>query len=149
MASDIEPIPGPRIIGATAQGSTRRPAPGRGLLLALPIALASALPAAAQDAAAGQKRFAVCKACHTVEAGGRHGVGPNLHGIFGAKAGTKEGFAFSPQLKASGIVWDEETMTKYVMNPRTFIPGNKMAFPGMRREDEIRDLMAYLKDATK
>jgi cytochrome c len=121
----------------------------RGVLLFVGSMLLFISAAQAQNVAEGQKRFAVCKACHSVESGGRHGVGPNLHGVFGAKAGAKEGFAYSPQLKNSDIVWNEETMTKYVMNPRTFIPGNKMAFPGMKQEDQVRDLMAYLRGATK
>jgi cytochrome c len=121
----------------------------RGALFALGVLLLSASAAHAQSAAEGQKRFIVCKACHTVESGGRHGVGPNLHGVFGAKAGVKDGFAFSPQLKGSNIVWDEANMTKYVMDPRNFIPGNKMAYPGMKQEQQVKDLMAYLKEATK
>lgn len=121
----------------------------RGALFALTLLLVSVSAAQAQNVAEGQKRFLVCKACHSVESGGRHGIGPNLHGVFGAKAGTKEGFAFSPQLKNSNIVWDEANMTKYVMDPRGFIPGNKMAYPGMKQESQVKDLMAYLREATK
>jgi cytochrome c len=142
------------LTGIAVIGDTAGPNAGgfktmRGFLLLIGLLLVSAMPAQAQNAAEGQKRFTVCKACHSVEVNGRHGIGPNLHGVFGAKAGTKEGFAFSPQMKDSNIVWDEENMTKYVMNPRTFIPGNKMAFPGMKQEEQVRDLMAYLKGATK
>ena len=119
-----------------------------GLLAAAGIVFLAS-PASAQSLVEGQKQFAKCKACHTVEANGRSGVGPNLHGIFGRKAGTKDGFAFSAPMKSSNIVWDDETITKYLVEPRTYIPGNKMAFPGMKREDEIKNLLAYLKDATK
>ena len=105
-----------------------------------------ALPAAAQDADAGQRVFNQCRACHTVEQGGRNGVGPNLHGVFGAKAGTKEGFAFSPPLKNSNIVWDDANMAKYMENPRTFIPGNKMAFVGLPKAQDRINLIAYMRN---
>lgn len=119
-----------------------------GMLILSALLLASP-GARAQNAAEGEKRFIVCKACHTVEANGRHGIGPNLHGVFGAKAGLKEGFAFSPQLKNSNIVWDDASIAKYIENPRTFIPGNKMAFPGVKQEQQVKDIIAYLKQATK
>lgn len=113
--------------------------------------LSSLGTAAAQsgDAAKGERVFAQCKACHTVEKGGRNGIGPNLFGIFGSKAGVVEGFNFSDALKASGIVWDDKTMAEFLKDPKGRIPGNKMVFAGIRRPDQLNDLLAYLKKATQ
>lgn len=101
------------------------------------------------DAANGQKVFAKCKACHTIEAGGPNRVGPNLNGIFGRAAGTKEGFAYSEAMKSSGITWNDATLTEYVSDPKGRVPGNKMAFVGIKKADEMADLLAYMRDAAK
>jgi cytochrome c len=120
-----------------------------------PAALASVfvllMPAAARaaDTAAGQAAFARCKICHTVEAGGRSPVGPNLHGVFGRKAGSFEGFSYSAAMKNSGIVWDDNSMAKYLRDPRGSMPGNKMAFPGIKNDEEMANLLAYLHQATQ
>jgi cytochrome c len=102
---------------------------------------------AAGDAAKGEKVFAKCKACHTTEAG-KNRVGPSLAGLFGRTAGTVEGYKYSDSMKGSGIVWSDETVSQYLEAPKTFMPGNKMAFPGLKKPEDRDDVIAYLKQAT-
>ena len=126
----------------------------RTLLFALAAATlaagSAALPAQAQDAAAGEKIFAQCRACHQVGENAKNAVGPVLNGLFGRKAGTVEGYSYSPANKNSGITWDEATFREYIKDPKAKIPGTKMIYPGLKDEQRINDLVAYLKqfDAT-
>lgn len=115
------------------------------LLLAI-VANWSAL--AGGDPAKGEKLFAKCKACHTLEAG-KNKVGPSLQAVFGRTAGTVEGFKYSDALKGAGIVWNDETLDRYLTAPKEFVPGNKMAFPGLKEKEAREDLIAYLKSATQ
>lgn len=115
--------------------------------LVLPLSIGAAQ--AAGDAAMGKRQFAPCTACHTVEAGGIDKIGPNLHGVIGRKAGTKADFAFSDAMKKSGITWDEAKIDAYITKPAALIPGNKMAFIGVSKEDVRANILAYLKEATK
>ena len=105
-------------------------------------------PGEAADAAAGQAQFNKCKICHSLEAG-KNMVGPDLHAIFGRKAGTADGFAYSEAMKKSGIVWDDDTLTKYLREPKDTVPGGKMAFPGIKDDQQLADLLAYLHQATQ
>ena len=117
---------------------------------ALGLVTVSAAPAFAEgDAEAGKKVFNKCKVCHTEEAGGKNKVGPNLHGLFGRTAGTVEGFKYSDAMTESGIVWSEETLDAYLAKPKEYIPKNKMAFAGIKDEQDRVDLIAYLKEVTQ
>jgi S-disulfanyl-L-cysteine oxidoreductase SoxD len=104
--------------------------------------------AATGDPVAGEQVFRRCQACHTVDEGGAHRVGPNLSGIFGQEAGTQQGFSYSPVMAESDVVWTEETISEFLRDPRGFMPGNRMAFPGLRSQDELDDVIAYLKAVT-
>jgi cytochrome c len=101
--------------------------------------------AMAQDAAAGEKVFQKCRACHQVGETAKNGVGPVLNGLLGRKAGTIEGYSYTEANKNSGITWDEATLAEYLKNPKAKIPGTKMIFPGLPKDDEITNLIAFLK----
>lgn len=118
-------------------------------MLGFAMSATSMPPAMAADADAGKAVFTRCKVCHTVEAGGRNAVGPNLHGLFGRKAGALDNFVYSDAMKNSGVVWNDETLTRYLQDPRGFIPGDRMAFPGIRDVAQLADLLAYLHQATQ
>ncbi len=112
------------------------------------LAFAPIAGAKAQDAAAGQRVFNQCSACHTINQGGPNRVGPNLHGVIGRKAGSVEGFRYSGPMKQKGeegLVWTEETLQPYLRNPREMVQGTIMAYPGLRNEQQLNDLIAYLK----
>ena len=97
------------------------------------------------DAAKGEATFKVCKVCHQIGEGAKNFVGPELNGVVGRKAGTSPGYNYSEANKNSGLTWDEATLTKYLKNPKEVVPGTKMAFPGLHSDDEIADVIAYLK----
>lgn len=101
--------------------------------------------AQAQDAAAGEKVFAVCRACHQVGETAKNVVGPKLNGLFGRKSGTVEGYNYTEANKNSGITWDEATFAEYIRDPRAKIPGTKMVYAGLKDEQRVKDLTAFLK----
>jgi cytochrome c len=110
------------------------------------IALAASTAAAsAQDVAAGEQSFKKCLPCHSVGDGAKNKVGPELNGLDGRKAGIAEGFNYTEANKNSGITWNESVFKDYIKDPRAKIPGTKMVFAGIKNEQEVNDLWAYLK----
>jgi cytochrome c len=101
--------------------------------------------AVAQDAALGEKVFIKCKACHQIGEGAKNAVGPVLSGVVGRKAGTYPDYAYSDANKGSGFTWDEATLKEYLKNPRAKVPGTKMIFPGLPKDEDIDNVIAYLK----
>jgi len=121
---------------------------GLASLIAGFLLLGSQAALAEGDAAKGEKIYKKCKACHSLEAG-KNKVGPSLAGLFGRTAGTDEGFKFSDAMKESGIVWDEATLDSFLEKPKKVVPKTRMAFPGLKKEQDRMDLIAYLKEATQ
>ena len=97
------------------------------------------------DVAKGEQVFKKCTSCHTIDAGGANGIGPNLHGVMGESVATgRGGFAFSDALKSHGGTWDWKSMNDWVHNPKKFAPGTKMTFAGLSKPEDRADLLVYL-----
>ena len=102
------------------------------------------------NAARGERLFnQQCKACHTIEAGGASTTGPNLHGLFGRKAGSAAGYQSSDAMVKSGIVWDDKMLVEYLKDPKGRVPGTKMVYVGLKQETQQEDMVAFLKQATQ
>ena len=106
-------------------------------------------PAVAPTAAMGEQVFRRCVACHTVEKGGSHGIGPNLHGVVGAPVASKPGFSYSGAMKAKGGVWDEAALDAYLKAPMKDVPGTRMAFAGVIDATDRKALILYLEAQSK
>lgn len=117
------------------------------LTVALVLAAGGALAEGNQTR--GERLFnQQCKACHTLDQGGRNLVGPNLHGLFGRKAGSAD-YQYSDAMKKSGIIWDETALAGYLKDPKGKVPGTKMTYIGLRQEQQQQDMIAFLKKATQ
>jgi len=114
------------------------------MVLSIAFAIGSAGPALAGDIEAGAKVFKKCKACHVVDKE-KNKTGPHLVNLFGRTAGWLDGYKYSKAMKASGIVWDEETLAGYLRAPKKYVKGTKMAFVGLKKDADIENIIAYLK----
>jgi cytochrome c len=114
------------------------------LSLTVAIFAAAGGAAFAQDVAAGEKVFNKCRACHQIGETAKNSVGPELNGLFGRKSGTAAGYKFSDANVNSGITWSPEIFAEYIRDPKAKIPGTKMVFAGLKNEQEIKDLTAFL-----
>ena len=108
------------------------------------LAAAAAVPALAQDPAAGEKAFGVCRACHQVGPSAKNALGPILNGVVGRKAGSLPSYSYSSAMKDSGLTWDETQLAKYLDDPQQVVKGTKMAFPGVKDPQKVKDIIAYL-----
>jgi cytochrome c len=117
------------------------------ILAATAALLVSAFPTTAQDAAAGGKLFSKCKACHMVGEGAKNRIGPQLNGLFGRAAGAVDGFKYSPAMTKAGeggLVWDAETLKGFLADPKGTVKGTKMAFAGLKKDEDLANMVAYL-----
>jgi cytochrome c len=115
-----------------------------GALVATPVAAAPS-----PDVAKGKLLFLQCTACHSVAKGAPNKVGPNLNGMFGAKAGTRAGFKYSPALSAAAFNWDDRRLDAFIAKPQAVVPGTRMTFGGVANADSRRAIIAYMRDAAK
>src|SRR4051812_26045358 len=120
-------------------------------VLAISVMLLVAAPALAADgnATRGQRIFAACSACHSLQPD-KHMTGPSLSSIWNRKAGSIASFSrYSDALKSANVTWDDQTLDAWVTSPEHVIPGNEMTFPGVKDPQQRLDLLAFLKEATK
>ena len=116
----------------------------RMLIVTAALVAASAGSALAQDVAKGEASFRKCLPCHSIGDDAQNKIGPELNGLDGRHSGTVENFSYSDANKNSGIVWNEASFKDYIKDPRAKVPGTKMIFAGIKNEQEVNDLWAYV-----
>jgi cytochrome c len=114
------------------------------LILSALIVAASSATAFAQDAEAGKASFNKCLACHSIGEDAKNKVGPELNGLDGRKSGTAPDYNYSEANKNSGITWNEANFKEYIKDPKAKVPGTKMFFAGIKNENEVNNLWAYV-----
>jgi cytochrome c len=120
------------------------------VVLAIGLAGTSSTAIAQQALIAGRSDtgatvFKQCMACHQIGPNARNGIGPVLNGVVGRPAGIYPGYSYSSANKNSGLVWDQETLTRYLRAPAEVVPGTKMVFFGLKKAQDVADVIAYLK----
>ena len=124
--------------GGGGSGAQEPKALDRALLASYPA------PYNTADIENGERKFGMCRSCHSITPGGPNMTGPNLHGVFGRKAAQAPGYNYSDALKNHDIVWDASHLDQWLANPRTYLPGTKMSFAGLADAKDRTDLIAYL-----
>jgi cytochrome c len=114
------------------------------IALAVIVSSVAASAALAQDVAAGKSSFNKCLACHAIGEGAKNKIGPELNGLNGRKSGTAPDYSYSDANKNSGITWSEAEFKDYIKDPKAKIPGTKMIFAGIKNENEVNDLWAFI-----
>ena len=140
-----EPAPAAPAAGETA-GPAPVPAAAAGPSAEEKKALLASLPAPynTADLDNGEAKFALCQSCHTITPDGANMTGPNLHGIFGRKSAANAEFKYSDALKAANWTWDADHLNQWLEKPQTFLPGTKMAFAGLKKPEDVANVIAYL-----
>lgn len=135
---------------ADAEGGSESPPARPAPMAAEKAALLAALPSPYNEADLenGRRVFARCRSCHTVTEGGPNMTGPNLYGVFGRPAGSQPKYDYSAAVRDAGFVWDADHLDHWLENPRTFLRGTKMSFPGIPDATDRRDVIAWLKVET-
>lgn len=101
------------------------------------------------DPAAGERIFAQCRVCHKVDASGTSGMGPNLYGVIGRRSGTHSGFRYSPAMVSANKIWTEAALDAYLLAPAKSMPGTKMAYGGLKKPEDRKTVIAYLKSRSR
>ncbi len=120
------------------------------LVAALSTSATAAWAQAGDAAVRGERVFATqCKACHTLERGGASLAGPNLYGLMARRSGTAPGYGYSEAMRRFAIEWNDQTLASYLRDPKSDMPGTKKISAGIKRPDQLADIVAYLKEATR
>ena len=114
------------------------------LTVVIAMIATSTAASVAQDAEKGKTVFNQCMICHSIGPGAQNKIGPELNGLDGRKAGTVANFSYSDANKNSGIVWNEASFKDYIKDPRAKVPGTKMVLAGVKNEQQVNDLWAYI-----